>query len=186
MSMRCLLATAVESYLAAHPHEGDRLSVLVEALESHRHADGGDAACEQCPIIVVSAVVVNEFQAVLHFWDVGIRDWVMHQEFVAMAECDAEDLLSLTYSSLVGSTGLDQVWVAPKDRCPLLIDVSRVRANPEKCLPAQVVYTVHFLFRTLSSQVPIGIPAVRRWTPLLSLDNLLRARVHRALSLVPR
>ncbi|MCC3766055.1 hypothetical protein [Streptomyces sp. UNOC14_S4] len=166
----------VRNYLRVHVEELGVLKPLHDALKEHRH--DGDAACDsRCPLIAVSPVVLDERDSVLHFFHVPTRSWVLYADFV---EPSTESLAHSAYQILVETLGMDSVWLPPQPQPPLLIDVSTVPGDRNRCIPPRTCYTFRYLFRALSTQLncPEFTKFGTKWISIRDVrDSLLRKRI---------
>ncbi|THC52489.1 NUDIX domain-containing protein [Streptomyces sp. A1499] len=136
--------TAVETYLARHPHEGEQLGALLDALGGptdifSRSTFTGHVIC--------GAVVVDPLGRVLHVLHLASG---MVLAPGGHTEPEDESLAGAALRELHEETGIPPQAVAPwpgYEAVPFDIDIHEVDARPSKGEPGHVHFDLWFLFR---------------------------------------
>ncbi|MEU0120182.1 NUDIX domain-containing protein [Streptomyces albidoflavus] len=136
--------TAVETYLARHPHEGEQLGALLDALGGptdifSRSTFTGHVIC--------GPVVVDPLGRVLHVLHLASG---MVLAPGGHTEPEDESLSGAALRELHEETGIPPQAVAPwpgYETVPFDIDIHEVDARPSKGEPGHVHFDLWFLFR---------------------------------------
>ncbi|MFI5755543.1 NUDIX domain-containing protein [Streptomyces sp. NPDC051569] len=157
------------TYLHAHPGETKALTPLFMAACDHTRLRTCHHA-GSCPLVTAGAIVVDEQNRVLSLWN---GRWALAEG----SPDDQDDSLSdAALRVLEEFAGIYDVWAAPGEEGPLLIDVTE--PAPEFG-GARKRYGFRYLFRAhsdaLSPVVAVGGQA--RWVPLDEISPLIRTRV---------
>lgn len=140
----------LDAYLAQHPDEKDRLSVLSDVLD-----EAGDSIASRKEYrghVTAGAVLIRPDGRVLQIEHKALGIWLLPGGHVE--DSDAT-LLDAALRELAEETGIDpgRVWFG--SGIPLDIDVHAIPANPDKGEDAHQHFDFRFLLRTDSADVEL-------------------------------
>ncbi|MEV0748464.1 NUDIX domain-containing protein [Streptomyces sp. NPDC050273] len=162
------IRTAVETYLAHHPHERPQLGGFLEALDRE-----ADIACRSTfsGHVTCGAIVVDHLGRVLHVLHLASGKVLAPG---GHAEPKDESLAGVALRELHEETGIPPDAVAPwpgYEDVPFDVDIHDIDARPGKGEPGHQHFDVRFLFRVrTAAEVPVVLQEEEvggiEWRPL--------------------
>ncbi|MGW5097084.1 NUDIX hydrolase [Streptomyces nodosus] len=165
----------LDAYLAEHPEEKAKLSVLDSLLDevgdsisSRKHFAGHVAA---------GALLLRPDGRVLLIEHRALRKWLLPG-----GHCEADDstLREAALRELVEEAVLDRSQIEPDVDVPLHVDAHTIPANPAKDEPEHTHVDFRFLFRSTADDVELQQEEVTAYSwdfADMLLDETLRGRV---------
>lgn len=139
----------LDAYLAEHPRDRDRLSLLTEVLDA-----AGDTITSRKEFrghVTAGAVLLRPDGRVLQIEHKALRKWLLPGHAEDTDTC----LLDAALRELAEETGIDPGQVEPDSGVPLDIDVHPIPANDAKGEAEHRHFDFRFLFRTAADTVEL-------------------------------